>query len=101
MKYQDKIRASWETTESGRLALGIHDIENADVRKKNEWLRDGVMHWHLTDDVRLEISTDKLMWYLFKTLPDQARYFFKAVPRFCYGVETINNILEAQAWTCL
>jgi len=41
------------------------------------------------------------MWYLFKTLPDQARYFFKAVPRFCYGVETINNILEAQAWTCL
>ena len=92
MKYQDKIRASWETTESGRLALGIHDIEHADFKTKMEWMKNGIMHWHLTD---------KLMWYLFKSFDDQARYFFKAVPKFEYPVETLNALLEAQPWCCL
>jgi len=101
MKYQDKIRASWESTESGRLALGIYDIENADFKTKNEWLRDNVLHWHLTDNVRLEISTDRMIWYLLKFYPDQARCFFKAVPKFRYDVSAINAILEAQAWQCL
>lgn len=101
MKYQDKIRASWESTESGRLALGIHDIEHADFKTKLEWMKKGTMHWHLTDNVRLEISTDKFMWYLFKSFDDQARYFFKAVPKFEYPVETLNALLEAQPWCCL
>lgn len=90
-----------EKTESEVLAQEIFDIENADIKTRSEWIRDNVLHWHLSNNVRLEMSNDRMMWYLLKSYPNDIRYFFKAVPKFQYSVTAINVILATQAWKCL
>lgn len=85
-------------TESQILAKEIYDIENADVETKSEWIRDNVLHWHLSSNIRLEMSTDRLMWYLFKSAPDGLHYLFKAVPMTQYSAGAIYLILKAQTW---
>ncbi len=101
MNYQEKIRKTWESTESGRLALGIYDVERADFRTRRYWYHYGITKWELSDNVRLEISEDDLMWYLFKYDDDEDETYFKAVPKMYYDVSEIDKVLSAQHWCCV
>ena len=86
---------------SYKLADEIYEIENADFKQVKEWRQNGVVSWKLSDDVQLTHSADYMMWYLWKSYPDQARSFFKAVPSMHYDKERIRQMLDAQMWVCI
>lgn len=84
--------------EARQLAEKIYEIENSFYKKASETDK---CHWRLTDSIKMELSEDHLMFYLWKRFPDQARSFFKAVPRMFYSVEKIEKMLKIQSWVCI
>ena len=87
--------------ESRILAQKIYEIEHADANQWYFWCKEEVKSWIIAQDIRLELSEDYMMFYLWKRFPDQARAFFKAVPKMRYDVDQIESILKAQAWICI
>ncbi len=82
------------------LARKIYEIENADWKQQREWAREGVKSWKLTDDVRLETSNDKMMWYLwaFDNEYRDSMDGFKAVPKMHFSCRMIEKLLKDQPW---
>lgn len=82
---------------SKRLAEKIFNYESAYYRDP-EVKEIGV----LSDNITIQLSSDKLMWYLWmSSCSDQARRFFKAVPALHYDCKNICEILQAQKWVCV
>ena len=93
--------------EAGKLARQIHGIENAKFRCRKSWLVNERGNWDLLDaenkvgDIWASQSEDSMMWYLWKRYDDQARLFWKCVPRMHLAVGEIERILKAQSWICI
>lgn len=87
--------------ESRILAEKVYDIEHANYRQQKEWQEQGVTKHKLTDNVYMEKSDDHMVWYLWKTFPDQARLFCKVVPSFHLYADSIESILKSQGWVCI
>ena len=78
------------------LAKKIHEIE------EDFWNNIvGKDKWKLTENVTLEQSNDKMMWYLWKRFPDQVRSFWKCVPATDLPEKNIAKILIQQYWECI
>ena len=89
------------SNESRILAKKVYEIENANYKQKREWRDQGKKAFKIADDVYTEKSEDHMVWYLWKTFPDQARLFCKVVPAFYLYPESIERILDAQGWVCI
>lgn len=87
--------------ESKFLAKKIYDIEHAHWKVRRDWLKNNVSSWELTDNIFLHESEDCMMWYLWLNRDDQARSFFKAVPKMFLTMKSIRDILKAQPWVCI
>lgn len=87
--------------ESEDLAEKVYEIQNANFRQVREWYTNGVKRWRLSESVWMEKSEDHMMWYLWKSMPDQAREFFKAVPAMHFYPDRIAKVLDAQPWVCV
>lgn len=83
-------------TESQAIANAIHSFqtEEVDLRPLKE------REFKIQDDVCLFLSKDESKWYLFKTLPDQYRYFVKTIATAEKDWQRIVQLLDSQGWTC-
>lgn len=91
--------------ESTFLAEKIYEIENMTVRQVKEKNLDKSFliqdSYSLDESIVLTRSSDYMVWYLWKTYPDQVRPFFKVVPKVNYPKEKIEQLLDMQAWVCV
>lgn len=91
--------------ESTFLAEKIYEIENMTLRQVKEKNLDKSFliqdSYSLDENITLTRSSDYMVWYIWKTYPDQARSFFKVVPQVNYPKEKIAELLNIQAWVCV
>lgn len=91
-RYQNKIRKTWEKTESGRIALTIND--SAMEYKSRQSIVIG--------DIKIESSDDGLALYIWKPVDYKAnRSWYKVIPNCRYSVEQLVKCLDAQPWNYL
>ena len=98
MTQEIKSESVQKFVESAVLAKKIYEIENSFYKKESEADK---CCWQLTNSIKMELSEDHMMFYLWKQFPDQARSFFKAVPRMFYSVDKIEKMLKIQSWVCI
>lgn len=82
------------------LAENLVFIESRDYKTWAKWHKEGKTKWELGNGVIAERSKDTLVWYLWKTYPDQARTFLKVVPTDM-PEHIYRTLLEAQPWVCI
>lgn len=102
-----KTLGFFRDAEASTLAKQIHSIEHARFRCRKSWIAHGRSYWDLLDkngvvgNIYVTKSHDCMMWYLWKRVGDQARPFWRCVPKMNLTVKEIERILSAQSWTCI
>jgi hypothetical protein len=99
-KIMDLAREMIEMKDNNQiLAEKIYEIENAPRKQANEWLRNNITQWKITDKIYIEASNDHMCWYLWKYDDGKCEYgFFKVIPKVHCDKKTIEAILNAQQW---